>query len=164
MYGVLIIGLSGKSLTSKFLPWGYLLRFCLKWLPRGLWNQEVVKIERCEIIQLSSSSLKFYMLCLTPIVIMVPEYLASKKTWVKGYPAVRMPYWIQCRLGLHTSYCFWITGFLVLCITNTFLEWIHWFWQDPYFWSILYPHGTKSNWGNIIIRLKLLYWQANFPE
>ena len=31
-------------------------------------------MEKWGIIQLSSSSLKFYTLCLTPIVIMAPEY------------------------------------------------------------------------------------------
>ena len=114
-------------------------------------------MEKWGIIQLSSSSLKFYTLCLTPIVIMAPEYLASKNTWVKSYPALRLPYWIQCRLSytLYTGFgslaswsCVLLTHFLSEFIDS---DRIHIF--DPYcIHMALNPTGEilSSHWSYYI--------------
>lgn len=81
-----------------------------------------------------------------------------------------LPYWTQCRLNLRTFclsvlyHCDCCPSCLVLHIANTFLEWIHWFWQDPYFRSIYVHMALNLTVGDVIITLQLLYWQANFPE
>ena len=104
----------------------------------------------------------------------LPSLLRLPSIWVwrtpdKELSTVGLPYWTQCRLDLHTfclsilypwHYC---PCFQVLHITNTFLEWIHWFWQDPYFSIYLCPHGIKSNYGKCYHHITVIILTSKFP-